>query len=366
MLRWRGGVLDRYGHCAMQLRWFIVCTYSHFYLHACPPPPLLRRAQPMFPKIKLAAALRFLAGASYLDLAFMFAMSHKHVMRYVWEACEAIDKVLDNVKFPIDDYDALKRLEAGFISISGRHADGKPVFPGTVAAGDGVVFPIVKPPSKYVDGNVASFFTRKGYYAYGLQAFVDASCRFLSISSRLSSSTHDSTSYVVSSLSKAISEGRLHSDFHIVLDEAYPCTEQEISPYKGRKLSPQCDAFNFHLSLHRQPVERAFSLVQQRFGVLWREIRVRFDRIPLLIIVCCKLHNLCIERFGVGEAIKIYRQDSKPDDEVNVQYTDGTGLGRGYRSDLEWSGHRQTLTTYLSQYAKVRPSYSLFSRVERI
>lgn len=50
---------------------------------------------------------------------------------------------------------------------------------GTVAAGDGVVFKMNKPTVEEVDGDVTSFFTRKGYYAYALQAFCDARCKFL-------------------------------------------------------------------------------------------------------------------------------------------------------------------------------------------
>jgi hypothetical protein len=91
------------------------------------------------------------------------------------------------------------------------------VFQGTVAAGDGVVFRMQRPPKEDVDGDVASFFTRKGYYVYGMQAFVDSSCRFLSISMKMCASTHDSTAYMVSDLSNAIREGRLASWAHIVV-----------------------------------------------------------------------------------------------------------------------------------------------------
>ena len=38
---------------------------------------------PIHPSIKLAIALRFLAGGSYLDFAFGFDVSHKTIMTYV-------------------------------------------------------------------------------------------------------------------------------------------------------------------------------------------------------------------------------------------------------------------------------------------
>ena len=111
--------------------------------------------------------------------------------------------MLDNVKLPLGDEEKLRELERGFNSISGG------VFQGTVAAGDGVVFRMQRPHREAVNGDVASFFTRKGYYAYGMQGFVDSRCKFLSISMKTCSSTHDSTAYNVSDVSNAIRDGRL-------------------------------------------------------------------------------------------------------------------------------------------------------------
>ena len=37
----------------------------------------------------------------------------------------------------------------------------------TVAAGDGIVFKMQKPTNEEAEGSVSSFFTRKGYYAFG-------------------------------------------------------------------------------------------------------------------------------------------------------------------------------------------------------
>ena len=46
--------------------------------------------QPVQPRIKLAAALRFLAGGIYLDIAFGYGLYYKHVITYVWQVLEAI------------------------------------------------------------------------------------------------------------------------------------------------------------------------------------------------------------------------------------------------------------------------------------
>jgi len=120
------------------------------------------------PMIKLCLALRFLAGGSYLDLHVAYHVPHNAIHHYVWQAIIAIDKsihpFLNNIKSPIQaSAEELEVLEDGFARLSGYRLRG------TVAAGDGVVFRMVMPTNEEVDGDVTSYFTRKGYYAYGLQ-----------------------------------------------------------------------------------------------------------------------------------------------------------------------------------------------------
>ena len=310
------------------------------------------------PMIRLAVTLRFLAGGSYLDLAFGYHISYKHVTLYCFQVMEYVDDILDNIKFPLENEAALRELEQGFLKIS----DG--AFIGTVAAGDGVVFRMEKPAFEEVSGDVSSFFTRKGFYAYGMQGFVDSKCRFLSISMNLCSSVHDSTAYYVSSLSQAIRDGKLPSWAHIVLDEAYVNRQQELSPFKGKNLDIWKDSFNYHLSLHRQCVERAFGILVQRWGIFWRPIRVRFDRRPLLIRVACKLHNLCIDMMG-SSVPGVVRSDIRPGDSASILWSDGTdGLYRGRRSDLENTNTRDFLVNRLRNLGKTRPAHSMFSRVQ--
>jgi hypothetical protein len=312
------------------------------------------------PCVKLCLAIRYLSGGSYLDLAFSFDVAYKSVMTYVWEVFEVIDEALNNINFPMDDEEKLKDLEAGFSKLS------KGCFKGTVAAGDGVVFRMHRPAKEAVDGDVASFFTCKGYYAYGMQAFVDSKCRFLSISMKMASSTHDHTAYIASNVSVAIKGGKLPTWAHIVLDEAYPNTEQELSPYRGRNLDLWSDSFNYHLSLHRQCVERAFGILVQRWGVFWRALRVAYRRIPLVIRVACKLHNFLTDRNGIEEKIEIARGDVQYGDMASALFTDGTGGGRGRRSDLEDCERRTSMTERLRGLGITRPAHSQFSRVARI
>ena len=159
------------------------------------------------PIIKLACTLRYLAGGSWCDKCFGYDVSKASFYKFVWEIIGAIneskDPFLNNINFSTDE-DSLRELEGTFTRISGQG-----VFPGTVAAGDGVVFEMMAPTSEECDRNVTAYFTRKGYYAFGMQGFVDGLCRFVSISTKVCSSCHDSTAYVMSNMCVLIERGNL-------------------------------------------------------------------------------------------------------------------------------------------------------------
>ena len=55
------------------------------------------------------------------------------------------------------------------------------------------------------------------------------------------------------------------------------------------------DAFDFEQSSNRMPIECAFGILIQRWGILYRPLRVRFNRRAPLIAACMRLHNFCID-----------------------------------------------------------------------
>ncbi len=87
------------------------------------------------------------------------------------------------------------------------------------------------------------------------------------ISSQLCSSTNDNTCYIVMQLSKDIKAGQLPPQYHVVLDVSYPCMGQEMSPWEGRNLSVEKNAFNYYLSLNCEVIEQAFGILVQRWGI---------------------------------------------------------------------------------------------------
>lgn len=81
---------------------------------------------PISPMIKLAAALRFLAGGIYLDIGWMFEIPETSIHYHIINTLKAIDKVVDNVHFPYDDAAQLRQIASKFAEIS-------PILPNTVS-----------------------------------------------------------------------------------------------------------------------------------------------------------------------------------------------------------------------------------------
>jgi len=141
------------------------------------------------PFLQLALTLRMLAGGSYLDICFGYEVSTGSLYATFWKVLQAIDAVLDNINFDFENEAVLEFLESTFVKIS------KGVFRGTVAAGDGIIFRRMKPDRNDVDGDVCSFFTRKGFWGHAVQAFCDGNCKFVHVSQKVCASSHDGTAY---------------------------------------------------------------------------------------------------------------------------------------------------------------------------
>ena len=110
-----------------------------------------------------------------------------------------------------------------------------------------------------------------------------------------------------------ILKGKLPAEFHVVLDEAFKCTTQELSAHskpRSSKLTESQDAFNFFLSLQRQVIERCFALLVWRWGVFWRPISVKFGSIKDLVACCCRLHNWCQEDTEFKRILLAQRPDA--------------------------------------------------------
>ena len=331
-------------------------------------------------ELRLAATLRILAGGSYLDAADLFAIAASSIWAStVWPTLEAICNcpALDNIHFPFDDELKLREHEATFRRTAGRHWPG----PGTVAAGDGCAFGIQQPSSEQVAGDVHSHHTRKYEWAFGFILFCDAKCNIMSVEATHVSSAHDAEMYGAGKVREAIHEGKLPAWAHVVMDSAFACTEQELTPWARGKngLAKDKDAFNYYLSAQRQCVERVFGILQARWGILWRPLRCDFDKVKFLVIALCRLHNYIMQDADIAKREKITQLAHEEDTNWKRGEVQGHMVmvladtmthghpmtSQGFRSDT-LSKRRNDITDHLAQRDAVRPVTSAAQQMQRM
>lgn len=313
----------------------------------------------------LSMSLRWLAGGSYVDIADMHGVEPSTFYDLLWKTLEAIDKV-EKLNFPIGNADALRGLSEGF------YRNNHESLQGCVGALDGIAVRIRKP--WLVDDSCPmTFYNRKGFFAVNVQAICDADCRVQWLSCVARGSTHDSTAWAFSSLSSKLEATPLPKGYWIAADDAYPASDQLLTPWPGKSLASEKDAFNYYQSSTRISIERTFGILHARWGVLWRPLTVSLDHALLVVRVCAKLHNICIDHAIVADEDPArilphtrrtggYRdRDANQADGLPyplMQSDFGEELDenqQGRRRDLEHAPLRLRLTEHLAALGKVRP-----------
>ena len=251
--------------------------------------------------LALAMTLRWLAGGSYLDIMLWANLfSHATFYRHVRETLTALDELLPAPSLETDlaDPARLQALAAGFE----RRSYGK--IRGCIGALDGMLLPILKPRNEKGDG-AARYFTRKGFFAWNLQAVCDADARISHLSMLCVGSTHDSCAWSKDPLARRIERGGdLHTylvsrGYHLVGDEAYSTDHTLSTPWSGRSAKGDAGrmAYNYYHSSARITIERAFGQLTRCWLILKRpyagELQCRPHAPGLLRVlrVCVKLHN---------------------------------------------------------------------------
>ena len=149
-------------------------------------------------EVKLALAIRMLAGGGPLDISVIFDISPSHCKTiFIWVLVNWIIGPnigkMDIVRY-MNDEEAMKKVSQGFA----RRSNG--VLRGAIGAIDGWLVKIQRP---WVNrDNVkdpASFFSRKGFYALNIQCMVDDRKRVLWASFSHRGSSHDPTCFRESS-----------------------------------------------------------------------------------------------------------------------------------------------------------------------
>lgn len=299
-------------------------------------------------KLDVYITLRWLAGASYLDIATSTRLPISTMYVRIDRMIHIIDSTLP-LSFPCGIDEVLNNNSDGF-------SRGRSPLKGCVGALDGLAIKIREPNSNDVP-NPSVYYNRKGFFAMNMQGMCDHRLRFTFVSIVTPGSSHDSMAYQLSSLYEFLNKesGSLPDGMWVAGDAAYVCSSRLLTPWSGKNLPAHKDCFNYWLSSARVHIEQAFGVLVGRWGILWRSLRVSVDKASQIALVCCKLHNFIIERTQscnmasndpsdvTGHEMEVHLQDECVPDE------------QGRRRDLERSDLRELLTNNLKEMGMKRP-----------
>jgi len=162
-----------------------------------------------------------------------------------------------------------------------------------IGAIDGTYVPI-KAPLKYAD----VYIIRKCNYAMTLQAICDSTLRITDAFIGYPGSVSDARIFKNSDIYKDVKNNKrlfFPQNEFIVGDKIYPNLSWCITPFIDRgNLDPSQRNFNFRISQTRQVIERCFALLFGRFRRLKYLDMTRTDYVPMTVLACCVLHNICL------------------------------------------------------------------------
>ena len=357
--------------CAEHSEFFQECGPEKRRLHRC-----CYGCDPIDVRHKLGAALRWLAGGSYLDVRLVHGMSREELYACVWQTVDAINASSEmKLEFPWHNDIKLQELERGFAGL----CNGK--LRGCVFAIDGFCVRIISPSGVL---NPRDYWHRKGFYAFVVQAVVDSSGKFRCVSLKAVGSTHDSLAFKMSKFYSMLESGLLCRETGLsgletyfgMGDDAYACREFLVTPWPGRNLSAAKDNMNYFQSRLRIVVECAFGRLVKRWGCLWSPLQVAYWRVPALVTALMKLHNLCdkpgkvailrqdLNHFMKTEKLPLVFHNDFKDKGVDLQRRrDRARSGTEKTTDRNHST-RQVLTDHLRNIGAARPPHSRY-RVRR-
>lgn len=172
-------------------------------------------------------------------------------------------------------------------------------FPRCAGAVDGTHIPIIAPQENHVD-----YFNQKGWYSIVMQAVVDDNYCFGDAYIQWPGGVHDARILRNSKLFKKATSGTLFLNQTtdkgvsipplILGDPAYPLLSWLMKPFPHHsQLTRDQRRFDYRLSHARMTVENAFGQLKGRWRRLLKRLDVKTDDMPMLVVACCILNNIC-------------------------------------------------------------------------
>ena len=158
------------------------------------------------------------------------------------------------------------------------------------------------------------------FHALNLQAICDQQRRITWLSILAAGSTHDMQALAITHLGSLLMDPTHpfnRTGFCIYGDPAYQGMANRcralITPFTGADVvGTREDAFNYFQSSSRMSIEGAFGELCNRWGILWRALKVDKKNWTKLLLCLVHLHNFCIDA-GHRAATKVHNNSSSGD-----------------------------------------------------
>lgn len=154
---------------------------------------------------------------------------------------------------------------------------------------DGTHIPILAPTG---DPFEPAYVNRKQFHSLNAQIVCGADYKVIHVDVSNVGSVHDARVWDESDVPALIQREKLS----LLGDSAYPCRWYVLTPYDARfrnNLDANQQTFQRRLLAARQNVEQTIGILKQRFHVLRRPARYSLDNVPMVVVACCVLHNIC-------------------------------------------------------------------------
>lgn len=182
---------------------------------------------------------------------------------------------------------------------TGQEFERKWNFPNCLGAVDGKHVKITPP-----QGSGSYFWNYKSFNSLVLMAIANANYEFIycdiGTNGRVSDGgVIENTTFYNKLLNGNLSlpsprkpEGATNElPYVFVGDEAFALRKDFLKPFSQRELTNERRIYNYRLSRARRVIENVFGIMASRFRIFHTAMNFRLDRIEIVVLACCVLHN---------------------------------------------------------------------------
>lgn len=268
-------------------------------------------------------------------------MGYATVWMIVHEVCAAIWKYLRPIVMPKPTTESWVKIEDDFRRLWN--------YPNCIGAIDGKHVNIRAP---WNSGSL--YYNYKKFFSTVLLAITDAKYKFIVVDIGPFGRNNDSGILSSSKFgqllqnnmldippSKCLPGTTIPVPHVFVGDEAFPLSEHLMRPYPGSQVLNDSTKkiFNYRLSRARRLVESSFGILQQKFEVFQKRIRMQPKFLDTMILACTCLHNYTLGNFGSEDValsnnniLQSYSFDSQDMDITGNQNVDAMAIRENFKT----------------------------------